>query len=324
MVIVAAINILVDPFLIYGSGILRPFRANNYQWKAELFLAYDPLPEVIILGSSRVGTADPVIVEELTGKSCYNWGAPTMETVAYNAIIRMAVEDYNAPIEMVIVAADPEIFHPRRGIHPQAAAVPLYAKYLGPDRIRKKISRFVMKVIQTFSWEQTLASFYVIWREISGRDGDQLYMYRDDGLMIYTGPDESIASGTYDLEANIKTRLETYPDRNTCFTSSAEPARASMDRWIEFLDYCVEKNIEIYVYITPQHEMYREMVRGFGAEEIYGEITEFFRSTVEERGGIFRDYSVPENFGGDPEVFYDEVHPRKELNDLILRDMLSD
>lgn len=320
---VVALNVVVDPFDIYGTEIFRPFRANNYQWKAQLFIMMDPPPEALILGSSRVGTADPEIVEDNTGKRCFNWGAPTEETMTYNAIIRMAVDDYHAPIDMMIVAADPEIFHPGRTVHPQAVSAIAYEKYLAGKGIRSAIKRTAMKFIQTISWEQTVASLTVLWREISGRESDAQYTYRDDGLMLFAGSDDQIASGTYDLEAMIDRRLPTYPDRNLCFVQSDEMSESAMNRWVEFLDYCVGNEIEIYVYITPQHERYREMLRDLGSENIYGEITEYLRMTVEERGGIFRDYSIPETFGGDPEMFYDEVHPRKENNDLILRDLLA-
>lgn len=324
MAITAGLNFAVDPFLIYGTGLFEPYRINNYIEKAEMLQDQEPLPEVLIFGSSRVGSVDPELVQELTGKTCYNWGAPTTGVAGFNAMIRMALDDYGAPVKLVIIGVDPEVFHPDRSIHPQAWAAPMYLPYFGDVGIKMIFKRFKRIFMQLFTWEQTSSSFAVLGRELGIATTETPIKYRDDGYTYYTEHDTRIADGTFNLEDRITNRLLAYPDINNCFTSSDSPSQSKMDKWIEFLEYCDEKGIQVFVYTSPMHPRFLDLLSELGADPSLEEISEFLDTTTSEHGGIFRDFTHIENFNGDRDLFYDEVHMRKENNDRMLRILLSE
>ncbi|MCK4720643.1 hypothetical protein KAU08_08285, partial [bacterium] len=290
----------------------------------EMYQELDPMPGTLILGSSRVGSVDPEIVEQLTGISCFNWGAPTTGPAGFNAMIHMAVEDYSAPIQIVIVGVDPEVFHPDRGIHPQAWAAPMYLPYFGDVGIKMKLKRFIRIFMQLFTWEQTSSSFAVLGRELDVATTETPIKYRDDGYTFYTEHDTRIAEGTFNLEGRITNHLLAYPDINVCFTSSDSPSQSKMNKWIEFLEYCDEKGILVFAYLSPMHPRFLDLLSELGADPSHEDISEFLKTTISEHGGIFRDFTHIENFNGDQNLFYDEVHMRKENNARILRNLLSE
>lgn len=318
------LNLAVDPFSIYGSGIFEPYRINSYIEKAELFARFDPPPEALILGSSRTGSVDPEVVHELTGKICFNWSVPSAGVEVAYAIVRMAVEDHGAPIDTVIVAVDPDAFNPALWIHPQALQASMYSDYLGKSGSRPYFKALLSSMFRLLTIEQTTASMNVIRRELGDTSFEAQEIYRADGFALYLKNEADIEAGIYDLDGKITERLTTYPNENPCITGRTVLSRVRMDLWVEFLDYCRGKEIQVYAYLPPSHPGFIELLKQLGAVENLNEISRFLETTSDEYGAIFRDYSDLSSIGGNVDQFYDEVHMRKANNDLLLIDLLSD
>jgi len=314
----AILNYVVDPFSIYGSGVFEPYRENSYITKAEQFENLAVKPQVLIIGSSRVGSMDPRTVTEITGKSCYNWSVPSAGVEITSAIVHMAVERYGAELDTVIVGIDPEAFHPEMTIHAQARLAPMYVEYIGEVGAWVRLKEFALKTLRLVTMEQTAASIKVLKREMGMGSEEVLVLYRDDGFALYTPKEEAIAAGTYDLEAVVESRLTRYPDENLTITGSTVPSVRRMQQWEEFLDYCTEQGIKVIAYMPPDHPDYVELLERFGSIPVMEEISEFIGESVESRGGIYRDYTYLESFGGESDQFYDEVHMRKGNNDRLL------
>ncbi len=323
LVLTAGINFLVDPFSIYGTGIFEPYRANSYVEKADMFEAFDPPAQAIIIGSSRVGSVDPLTVTELTGLRCYNWSVPSAGVDAASAIVHMAVEDFNAPVEMVIIGIDPDVFHQSFGLHAQAKLAPRYSGWFGEDVSSGGLMKTIGGLLRLITLEQLNASIAVLRREMGDTSIEQIKLYREDGFALYTPKEEAIAEGTYDLNAIIDGRISGYPNDNFCIQGDIELSETTKNKWIELLDYCVENGIAVYAYMPPGHPEYIEMLEGFGSMISLQRISEFLDASISEHGGTFRDFTMLESFGGDTGDFYDEVHMRKANNDRLLIDLLS-
>jgi hypothetical protein len=323
LILAVGMNIIVDPFGIYGTGLFKPYRANSYVEKAELFAALNPPPEALVIGSSRTGSVDPDLVYELTGERCFNWSVPSAGIEVANAIIRMAVDERKAPIDLVILGVDPDAFTPRLWIHPQAQQAPMYDSYLGRAGLRPKLKAFVNSALRLLTMEQVDASFKVIMREMGDTRFAELELYRPDGMALYTPKEEAIAKGEFDLNAIIDERLETYPEENPCITSSTVLSQDRMDLWMEILDYCGDHGIKVYAFLPPGHPRYNEMLEEFGAGPKMEEIRSFLEESLNDHDDVFRDYADLESFDGDPNQFYDEVHMREENNSRLIRDLLA-
>jgi len=316
---IGLLNCVADPFGIYGTGIFPTLAFSQYDHKYRLFSDYEPKPEVLIIGSSRVGYIDPGLVTELTGKRCFNWAMPAAKTEIYYSVLRIAIEEFDAPIDTVIVGVDPEAFHPGTEIHPQARTLRIYMRYFSEETF---LSILREKVLRLFTIEQTLSSIEVIWKELTGQQTAYFITWGPDGCPVdvdYSiAPDKYIENPDERLEHGIITDPQTtwHPER---FNGLSDECKYW---WEEFLKICDEKEIQVYAFIPPYHPRLLENLMRIDAGPIFDETRSYLESTVTGSGGTYRDYSIISTFNGDPENFLDETHPEKENIDLLVRDLL--
>jgi len=320
LVLVSALNFLVDPFDLYGTGIFEPWQFNRYERKLALFENYQPGPEILIMGSSRVEAIDPETVSAITGKRCFNWAQPSASAETILAVIKLAVLENNAPLDTVIVAVDPLVFHPSGWIHPQARMVPAYTHYFSIDptwiNLRERLSRLL-------TYEQTRSAFLVLRRTLGLDHTPARLEYRTDGFALYHQREAMFNSGDYDLEKILDDRVPVYAENVLGISafSSLSPERKTC--WEEFLDICKQNNIRVYAFIPPMHPRLLDDIREKGLEYLYEETAEYVGSTVSEAGGVFRNYMDIESFGGDPSSFWDEVHMKIPNGEALLIDLLG-
>ncbi len=319
LAVVALMNLLVDPFDIYGVDIFPPVMANRYQIKVDLFRRYNPPARALILGSSRVGMIDPDQVTAITGLRCFSWGLPIARAENFYSIIRIATEEERAPIELVIVGAEPEIFHPKAEPHEMIKSVPDYWTYTGGVSSFRDILR---KVTRLFSVEQTLASIRVLGSVLRGEKGGDWIEWGDDGFPIRIDRERRPALIEEDAETRIERGVLTYPDERFGISTFTGLSELRKQYWEVFLAICEMRGIDVYVFMPPPHPDLLDRLYELGAGPIFEETVEYLDRTVSEVGGTFRDYTRLESFGGDPEMFSDEVHLRKPLAEQILADLL--
>lgn len=71
---VLAMNIVIDPFAIAGSGIVPTAVESDRSIKLDLLEKLKRGPEILILGSSRSRQAEPAFLQRLTGHTGFNAG----------------------------------------------------------------------------------------------------------------------------------------------------------------------------------------------------------------------------------------------------------
>lgn len=321
LAIVALLNLLVDPFGMYGTGLFPSMTSNRYLAKLELFRAADPPPSALILGSSRVGMIDPDLAHEITGEKCFSWSVPVARAETYYAIMKIAIDEVGAPIDLVIVGAEPEVFHPRRGVHPMAKLVPEFSTFI--DR-QPWWAIAVEKVSRLFTMEQTQASIEVIMAVMRGEKVGDWIEWGPDGFPVGMDPETKPAVIEEDFETRLERGLATYPDLRFEVSEFTYLDPERMDYWEDFVQICEENGIRLYVFMPPPHPRLLEELYDLGAKEIFEDTSEYLERTVTEAGGTFRDFTRLESFDGDPDLFSDEVHLRKPNAELMLRELLSD
>jgi hypothetical protein len=326
----AAMNFIVDPFDIYGNRFLPASELNNYKQKLELFDNFQPPPNALILGSSRVMTCDPELVDEITGLRCFNFWLPGSASETFYAIMKMVEEESNEPIDLVIVGVGVETVHPALPIQPEARYVPQISKWFVHNRHGQATT--LDRIGLLFTMDQTVRSVGVILSYLRGNNrertteaGQPTLEYRDDGFSLQARAEEQIAEGTFDLDAKLTRRLRRrrYTEQGVVVSGWTGMSKVRMQYWEDFLDICREKDIQVLVFMTPAHPRLWELLEEFGASEVYEEVSGYFERTVTEAGGTFRDYTHLASFEGDPENFYDEMHMRKQNCDLLLRNLLA-
>lgn len=303
VVIAGIINYVVDPYDLYGTEYFAPMEINQYEAKLDLFRDYNPLPSSLILGNSRVKSFDPMVVTSYTGTLCYNWGLGFASTEIMLAELRIALEENNAPIELVVIGIDPIMFNTSVAIPKQARVEPGYTRYFAPMPIltanRERMSHM-------FTMDQLTMSFAAVIRKFLGQESLIEPDYRRDGLTIFAIRHMNDIHGPNDLMEIVTEGAPKYFQQVLDDWDTLAPERR--EAWEELLDLCVENDIDIYVFMTPMHPKLWEMVTGFGAQEIFLESFEYCERTVTEAGGFFRNYTNIDSWGGDANLFNDEVH----------------
>src|SRR3989304_8593597 len=97
LALIAVANILIDPFELYGSGLAEPWQFNRYKRKLELFKEFQPPPSALLIGDSRMESFDPVLVEKITGKRCFNFALPAAAAEGRLAVGALALVECRQP-----------------------------------------------------------------------------------------------------------------------------------------------------------------------------------------------------------------------------------
>src|SRR5436190_19842207 len=71
---VLALNVVIDPFALAGSGIVPTAVESDRSIKLDLLQQFERGPQILILGSSRSRQAEPAYLRRLTGRTCFNAG----------------------------------------------------------------------------------------------------------------------------------------------------------------------------------------------------------------------------------------------------------
>ncbi len=246
---------------------------------------------------------------------------PAAKTEIFYSVLRIAVEEFDAPIDTVIIGVDPEAFHPGTEIHPQARLTSTYKRYFSEDTV---LSILREKVLRLFTIEQSVSSLEVLLREMSGRETDYFITWGPDGFPVEVNydlaPEGYIEDPAERLEHGIATypRTTWYPER---FNGLSDECK---NWWEEFLKICDENEIQVYAFIPPYHPRLLDNLMRINAGPIFDETRTFLESTVTGMGGTYKDYSDIGNFNGDPDNFLDETHPDMENVELLVRDLLAD
>jgi hypothetical protein len=313
--IIGIFNFLVNPYGLYPPAIFPQITDSIYEYKIQLLSEFNPPPEALILGSSRVQCIDPEIVEEITGRRCFNWALWESRTEILYASLRIALEEFHAPIDLVIVGVEPEMFHPTSGLHPQARTTAAYIKYFERTPFYKPI---LDKTVRMISFDQLIGSLKSIRRALKGiRSSNERY-WRSDGFR------QNMPGHAGSFSNVIQQGLVNYPIKFWKPDEFTHLSDARIDYWRKFLDICEQNHIQVIAYLQPVHPELMERLYGLGAEPIYEETAELVESTVTAMHGTYRDFRYLDSFGGNKSAFWDETHMLPNNGDLLIRELLSD
>jgi hypothetical protein len=317
LVITMLINVIVDPYDIYNVKLLPPWEFNPFQEKLSLLDKLDTPPNVLIIGSSRVVSVDPDVITDITGKPCFNM-ALTKSGPAFNlAQLKLALKKFGPSIETVVVGVEVLSFNRNYPVSQQGLLYPQYARYLVEHPYYIAIGD---RLTLALSSEQLQLSLKSIYRRLIIRDALLDADCSPNGKINYLLLERQIAEGTFNFDEEIRTHVQGLIE--AYFVDDFEGLdEERMAQWEEFLDICVANGIEIYAFIPPMHDRAWDAISELDSSEIVDEGREYLERTVPEAGGVFRDFSHIESFGGDPDEFYDSIHQRPSNLEKMIREL---
>jgi len=240
----------------------------------------------------------------------------------YYATIRYVREDCGEPIDTVIVGIDLEAFHPILPTQAQGRFLPDYAKYYAQKENPNEL--LVKRLTMLLSMEQTGESIAVLQRALRQEAGIPNIEYCNDGMAIMASREADIRRGSFNLEQRIALRVRRYPERSLALSGYKDLSETRKDYWQKFLSYCDVNGIKVYALLTPYHPEVLQVIELQGGEKIIDTVRDYLIGTTKSSDLTYRDYLEVENFGGDPEQFYDEIHMRPENCNRLLANLLTE
>lgn len=306
LIVLAAFNFVVNPYAQYGTDFFEPAVQESRARKVELMGAMQPAPEGLVLGSSRVLKLEPSYLQLVTGLSFFNAGVNYGKPEDYLAILRCYQELHGKSPKLVLLGLDPIAL---------SEAQPIDARLLGHPMLAKQIPELVSFKERTqrwsdlLDWNQTKCSIKTLRYNLREPEAPH-ESFNDNGLLVYHDRESQIAAGTYDFQGPLEYNKNEY--RQFYLQATKLSARRCLALETLF-DVCESADTQVVVFATPLHpdlQIHLQQVRHYEQfrEEFFGFVTQ----AASSKGHLFKDLSRIEAFSGDPNLFFDGIHPREE------------
>ncbi|GEM_PF-2144505 len=320
LILAVALNLWVNPFRLYWSDSFEPAETNMREQKHLMVQGMAEKPDTLIIGSSRVMTMPPGEVERYLPGECFNYGMKSAMAESYFAALRLLVEDEGAPVRHLILGIDYEALHPGLPTMYEARYYEPFRRYLACD---SSPSRAAEALLRLLSLEQTEESLNVLRRSLKRTAGRPKLELAGDGQALQVAREEAIAAGRFDLQRILAARARKYPLRSLHLASFSEPSPRRLECLDELLTYCDERSITVHAYLTPVHPSQWQVLQGLEDAQVLPEVRRALNELFQRHGLALRDFSHIEAFGGDPLLFYDEIHMQPANQVRLLRALLG-
>ncbi len=316
----AALNVLVNPFGLYGSGGFHQKIPNFRQDKLELVAQAKPAPDTLVLGSSRVMCISPEQVEGYIGGSVFNFGMVNAKPEDCYSALRLVVEDLGIPIKKIVLGLDHAALNADVPSVAEALNNADFAKYLIHHEGTRNFANSALPML--ISMEQTRTSIRMI-RQLATGVTDEKARILPNGQVDYIAQNAEIASGDFDLNRLLDKRIRSQPIRGMHMDKFFEPDPLGLAYLGSLLEYCQQNQIQVYAYSTTYHPRQVEVLNSFPNKEVLAEVVDTVGGLLAEYGIEYHDFTNLESFGGSREFFYDGVHMRAENEALLIDHLLG-
>jgi hypothetical protein len=204
---VLAMNIVIDPFAIAGSGLVPTAVESDRSIKLDLLQESKRGPEILVLGTSRSRQAEPAFLQKLTGRTGFNAGVTGGTSADEWVFTRFAADRFPHQKRRYLWFTDVGLAG--GGVLPQLANDPRARRYLRGG------SGFGLGDVKTYlSTDATKASWRVFKKCVLGSCRSRI-RYNPDGslttLSLRYLPEhaKSLQKSVAKLIAGVRTHHET-------------------------------------------------------------------------------------------------------------------
>ncbi len=290
--LVAGLNVAVDPFDVYGTGLVEPLVLGTRQPKLTLYRARTPPPEIVVLGSSRAFTVDPAYIQEKTGRSAFNASVHAGTPRDFLAFARCMAAAGHFPATLV-VALGVEQFksaaRPAEGRDPLAACGGSDGR---PSWLEARPGFLTL--------DETWASLRVLGLQITGRPEALYSRIEPDGMLRPRTTQPLAEALTESLAQN--------------WSPAALGGEAlhpvPLEQLRELLEIARGQRTRVVVYLAPFHPRALERYRaGSHFESLNRQLLARLAAWSREYPVTAHDFTDIASVGGAPDGFTDASHP---------------
>lgn len=253
---VAGLNLVVDPYGMYGSGVLAPISMQMRRLKAEAYAALTEAPQVVVLGSSVAHSISPRTLQERLGFTAFNAavGSGRIDDFLIQAKFMLSAQDGHLP-KVFFVQLAPDLPYGGKGTA-ELTPLPLLP-FMRPTAALEAVTQ---RASRSIGRKQTGDSLYALLAPSSlrsqptGREID-----RHGGLIgaIAARRFEPLPQGKFNrrLGRYIR-RARSIRRRGECLQLDPR-ALGDLD---EFLRLTAGRGSTVVFYLSPTHPRFRREV----------------------------------------------------------------
>jgi len=270
--------------------------------KCELLRRFQPPPEQLVLGSSRVSRFEPEYLQRRTALRTFNASVPNAAPIDCLALYRYAAEALRAPLRSVLIGVDTRAFFgPNRSDRDLAANAALRS-FLPPSR---RAAATGGEIPLLLSWAQSKDAWAALLHASRGGRRSRRRQLEADGYQRWTAQDDERSRRGWKLPATIDAQMT--GDYISPARHEPNPyAAADLEALLHLLR---ARRIAATVIITPELDPVRQYWRYTGFHEREAAVREAIQQMAARSRANFSDFSDIRAFAGDPQEFYDGVHP---------------
>lgn len=313
LALVGSLNLIVDPYLLYHTGIFEPLIQSNREDKYQLLLERPVPPDLVILGSSRAERLRPARAAALSGLSAFNASVSRATPVDFLVWTRFLLEGIGHRPHLLIVSVDVEAFNPMQQWMPSTwLDRSPFAPYAEGASLQDSGATLEDSLRMLFSWQQTSDALTVLWGDLSHSRPPRTWFYDADGA--YTLPDAELPADSIPDPSYLISFYTNYPALS----------EAALTRLAEFLDLCQQAGITVILYIPPYREDLLATLRTQTAFQArHNELAAAIVQLTETYSGDFYDLLDASSFNGLPDAFLNGDHMDTANSDLLLAYLLA-
>jgi hypothetical protein len=311
--VVAAFNLLTDPWGVFGVGIFPPRVNQDRSTKADLLTGLKEPPELLIYGSSRAWTVEAARVEQATGLRTFN-AAVTAGRPADAYVFTEVVHDtWPRAKPDFLWLLDVEAFL-RGPLPPSLLAESRFSRYLP---WRAKAAAQLDELGWLASWTGLQAS-YEVWKKHPTREkvrASWLKRISPDGT-VRTPPSSEAKAGPKALARWSEEEIAQY---------------RSFARLDPDAETYVQKTLDLFaswggagvVVLTPTQPEVLTAAQRAGWRTRHAEVLRLLDQLQQQYDFAVVDMTSVSSFGGDPAGFFDATHMTTENQRRMIDAVLS-
>ncbi|MGH7509166.1 MAG: hypothetical protein ACREMZ_06820 [Gemmatimonadales bacterium] len=306
----AALVWITDPAAVFGTGVVPPIVSADRDYKAALYGARNPRPEIVLLGSSRVETLRPDCVLALTGRPAFNFGVNAAMAEDFLAIFRFMRSQPGFSVRQILLGIEPEAFTEDQGIrraHGRSRVLAPFFSQPVPDG----------DLLWSDLWSAASVRLALrsMWHFGFNREDLPQEAVRPDGFQVYPLWDEEIHHGRFQQQLRVSSSSRAIRSRYLAQARISPTGLAQLDLLFREAG---SAGVRVTTFVPPVHPALLRDAATTPLPALTNELVSFLRAS--ERSGLVRYVETRslDDFGGDSTLYYDAIHMRSGNADQLL------
>ena len=310
---IAALALLVwltDPLATFGTNLVPPVVSADRDYKAALYRARSPEPEIVLLGSSRVKTLRPGCITALTSRPAFNFGVNAGTAEDFLAIFRFMRAQPGFRVREIVLGAEPEAFVGEVGTN----------RALSESRVLAPFASFPTLGVR-WNWADLLgeqavtAAFRSVGHFAFHPDALPQEALAADGFQTHPRWDAELRLGVFPQQTRVAVSSRDVRSRYAGGISLSSSRLRELDR---LLGEAKDARVRVTVFVPPVHPLLLHEAMGTALPSLTAQLVGVLRGA--ERKGLVRYAETRSlaDFAGDPALYYDAIHMTAANADRLL------